>query len=226
MALWLFGLHYFNGIEAELRNKEIVLGGCCLSNMSPKWACFNCGLSYYSDGVGFLDFDIIEKIENPDLFIFDLEDIETKEEPVYRLPMKIQQLLNDDFLEKAITLKSVGFHFHEGGYSSNHLDIRYLDGILIWNQYETTTDYLKAIFDKKVPQSVFILSSKIKKELKAFITNSKWKKNYFQPIMDGKQWEMKRLNKKKIKTSYGSNDFPEVYQKLLEILENLKNDLF
>ena len=222
MALWLFGLPDFTEIEVALRNKEIVLGGCCLSNLSPKWACFNCGFSYYTDGLGFLDYDIIEKIENRDLFFSDLEDLLPKEESVYTLPSKIHQLLNDDFLVKETSKKSVGFHFYEGGYSANHDDVRYLDGILIWNQYESTTDYLKANFEKKVPQSVYILSPKIKKELNAFITTSKWKKDYFQPICDGKQWEMKRLFEKNIKSSSGSNDFPEVYFKLLEIIKEIK----
>jgi len=62
--------------------------------------------------------------------------------------------------------------------------------------------------------------------LNAFITSSKWKKNYFQPILDGKQWEMKRLIEKNLKTSYGSNDYPDVYLKLFEILKGIMDDLF
>ena len=85
---------------------------------------------------------------------------------------------------------------------------------------------MKSNFEKQVPQSVFILTTKIKKELNAFISTSKWKKNYFQPILDGKQWEMKRLIEKNVKTSYGSNDYPDVYLKLFEILNSIMDGLF
>jgi hypothetical protein len=227
MAKWLYGEPNYDALKEPLRNKEILIGGCCLSNLSPKWACFNCGFSYRKDGVGFLDHELIEKTQDNNLSILYLQDdLESKNEQTYNLPNKIIQLFNDDFLLKETYQKSIGFHFHEGGYSANHEDIRYLDGILIWNQYDSTFDYLKSNFEKQVPQTVFILPLKIKKKLNAFITSSKWKKNYFQPILDGKQWEMKRLIEKNLKTSYGSNDYPDVYLKLFEILKGIMDDLF
>ena len=168
-----------------------------------------------------------KKTQDNNLSILYLQDdLESKNEQTYNLPNKIIQLFNDDFLLKETYQKSIGFHFHEGGYSANYEDIRYLDGILIWNQYDSTFDYLKSNFEKQVPQTVFILPLKIKKKLNAFITSSKWKKNYFQPILDGKQWEMKRLIEKNLKTSYGSNDYPDVYLKLFEILKGIMDDLF
>ncbi len=227
MARWFYGSPNYDELKEALRNREIILGGCCFSNLSPKWACLNCGLSYRKDGIGVLDHELIEKIEGPHLSFFTLEDdLEAISEQTYDLPSNINHLLNDDFLVKETSKKSVGFHFHEGGYSANQDDIRYLDGILIWNQYESIYDHLKSNFEKQVPQSVFILPPKIKKELNAFISTSKWKKNYFQPILDGKQWEMKRLIEKNVKKSYGSNDYPDVYLKFFEIVNGISDGLF
>ena len=40
--------------------------------------------------------------------------------------------------------------------------------------------------------------------------------------MDGTQWELTRLFQKKKKNSYGSNEFPEVYEELMGMLEAIE----
>ena len=122
MSKWKYGEPNYNVLKEQLLNKEIIIGGCCLSNLSPKWACLNCGLSYSNVGVGFLDNELIEKIENQYLSYLHIEHLDS--EPItqqsYNLPSKIKYLINDDFLVKETSRKSVGFHFHEGGYSANY----------------------------------------------------------------------------------------------------------
>ncbi len=205
MARWFYGMPAYDDVEEGLANNTIILGGCCLSDDNPKWACVVCCISYRHDGIGFLDKGLID------------QDYFTK---TYQLPTKIQMLLANDFLKTPKTIRSVGFHFHEGGYSSSFEDIRYLDGILIWNQFETQMDFLYNQYKQvQLPTQVFLLSAKMKKKLDTFITTSRWKKDYFQPILDGTQWELERMFQKKHKKSYGSNDFPKVYEELKILLQ-------
>jgi hypothetical protein len=44
--------------------------------------------------------------------------------------------------------------------------------------------------------------------------------------MDGTQWELTRLFQKKQKNTYGSNDFPKVYEELMRMLEAIELGYF
>lgn len=227
MARWFYGEPNYEAIKEELRFKRIILGGCCISDASPKWVCETCCFSYRSDGIGYLDGNLIEKrIHNS---FHNAMEVNKKHKPLspYRLPEKIQTLLNDDFLEKIDSNNSIGFHFHQGGYMSPLNDVFYLDGILLYNYYE---DFLDPRLEKdgtpKLPDTLIVLSKAAKNILEHFITTSNWKKNYDSDFHDGIQWEMKRyfhnsIFKKKTKKSYGSNVYPEVYNAFFDILENL-----
>jgi hypothetical protein len=213
MARWLFGMPDYEAIKEDLNQHKIILGGCCLSNHSPTWACLSCCISYRYDGIGYLDEDLI----NRDNFWE-----EVFETPPYQLPEKIQKLLKADFLANPKSARTIGFHFWKGGYGSSDLNIYYLDGILVIH----TSNHYEFIFqqetENKLPDEFFILSPKKKKRLNEFIIKSKWKKNYVDNlIMDGCQWKMKRLFDKKIKSTYGSNVFPEIYHTFLDVLEGL-----
>ncbi len=56
--------------------------------------------------------------------------------------------------------------------------------------------------------------------------NVKWKREYFQPILDGTQWNLTRLVQKKQKNKYDSNDFPKVYEELMRMLEAIEMGYF
>lgn len=202
MARWFYGEPNYETIKEDLLNRKIIIGGCCTSNFSPVWACETCCISYRKDGMGYLDKELIDKLQP---------------NATYQLPEKVQTILKEDFLEKVDTKKSIGFHFHQGGYDSQIEDIRYLDSILVYNHYKSMYDQLYRKDDSiKLPQIVHILPKQLKVKLETFITTSKWKKDYFQLAFDGTQWEMIRTFQSKKKKSYGSNDFPEVYEKFLE----------
>ena len=224
MARWVYGEPDIDALREQLLNGEIVLGGCCLSNRSPKWACITCCISYRSDGIGYLDHNLIDNYENQDDNWFLLQgkeiDFNPKESESYKLPEKIQVICSNDFLKENNKKRSVGFYFQEGGYNSAQRNISYLDGILVWNEYESLFDSLQ-IHDNQLPTHVYVLPPKVKKAVNHFITSSKWKKDYFQPTIDGTQWEFHRLVETKIKKSYGSNDFPPVYEELQILLNRI-----
>lgn len=224
MARWLYGEPNYEALREQILNNEIVIGGCSLSNHSPKWACLTCCISYRSDGIGYLDHNLVENYENNQDKWFFLQDsaldYKQKEIVPYQFPAKIQAIRLEDFLEKNGTKRSIGFYFHKGGYGGEHTDIKYLDGIMVWDSYDSLSD---AIFLRlnQIPKRVYILPLKVKKVINDFIINSKWKKSYFQPILDGTQWEFNRLFDQKIKKSYGSNDFPPVYEEFEKILNKI-----
>jgi hypothetical protein len=226
MALWLYGMPIYENLSDKIKNKEIVLGGCCISNNDPKWACIQCCFSYREDGIGYLDKGLIESQEDNYFFSTILEENGTNEEemPPYQLPEKIKHLLSDDFLQNETTKRSIGAHFHEGGYDTSHKDIRYLDGILVWNCFKNLMERLELEgFKRSLPAYVFVLPNSIKKRFDKFITTSTWKRKYVNlSIMDGIQWEMKRLVQKNILTSFGSNEFPKVYENWMSYLEEIK----
>ena len=104
-------------------------------------------------------------------------------------------------------------------------DIRYLDGILICNHYKHQI-YYNEQEHQEIPTYIYILTTKMKKKLDTFISTSKWKRNYVNlEIMDGTQWELKRMFQKKQKNSDGSNDFPEVYDNLMDLLDDIDPEL-
>ncbi len=202
MARWMYGEPNYEAIKEDLMFGRIIIGGCCIFDDQPKWGCKTCCISYRKDGMGYLDRKLIDKL-----------DFKTP----YQLPEKFKQILTEDFLATSQSEGNVGFHFHQGGYDSEIEEIRYLDGILMYNRYKSLYDQSYRKDDTiKIPQLVNILPKQLKVKLETFITTSKWKKDYFQPACDGTQWEMIRMFQKKQKNSDGSNDFPEVYDKFLE----------
>jgi len=42
IAMILFGYPDMEEIEDRLKKKEIVLGGCCITDHDPKWECNDC----------------------------------------------------------------------------------------------------------------------------------------------------------------------------------------
>jgi hypothetical protein len=104
MARWVYGEPDIDALREQLLNGEIVLGGCCLSNRSPKWACITCCISYRSDGIGYLDHNLIDNYENQDDKWFLLQgkeiDFNPKESKPYKLPEKIQAICSDYFLKE------------------------------------------------------------------------------------------------------------------------------
>jgi hypothetical protein len=210
MARWFYGEPNFEAIKEDLMFRRIILGGCCISNLSPVWACKSCCISYRKDGIGFLDRKLIDKLDN---------------QASYQLPEKFKQILTEDFLSNPKSTRSVGFHFYQGGFFSSMEDIRYLDGILICNHYKHQI-YYNAHEHPEIPTYIYILSTKMKKKIDTFISTSKWKRNYVDlGIMDGTQWELKRMFQKKLKNSDGSNDFPEVYEEFMDLLEEIDPEL-
>ena len=217
MARWVFGMPDYESVKEGLENNTILIGGCIISDNDPKWTCLQCCISYRYDGVGYVDKGFIEnRAYNSPTYSSDTN--EKIEVLPYQLPVKIQTILKEDFLEKPKTIRSVGFHFNKGGYSSSVDDIRYLDGILVWNHYESQ-DACYGHKRAELPTNVFILSPAWKKILNTFLISSKWKRNYVDlDVMDGTQWELTRLFQKKKKNFYGSNEFPEVYEELMGML--------
>lgn len=210
MARWFYGMPNYEAIEDNLLSNRIILGGCCISNLSPVWACKSCCISYRKDGMGYLDRNLIDKLDN---------------QASYQLPEKFKQILTEYFLTIPKSTRSVGFHFHQGGFFSSMEDIRYLDGILICNHYKHQI-YYYTHEHPEIPTYIYILSAKVKKKLDTFISTSKWKRNYVDlGIMDGTQWELKRMFQKKQKNSDGSNDFPEVYEEFMDLLEEIDPEL-
>ncbi len=217
MARWFFGMPDYDSVKEGLENNTILIGGCVISDNDPVWSCLNCYISYRHDGVGYLDKGLIENRVHQ--FLSDTND-KTEVLP-YQLPDKIQTLLEDDFLKQAKTIRSIGFHFDKGGYSSCMDEIRYLDGILVWNHYESQYERY-GVERPGLPTNVFILPPAWKKKLNSFLITSKWKRAYFQPILDGTQWNLTRLVQKKQKNTYGSNDFPKEYEELIRMLEAIE----
>lgn len=206
MARWVYGEPNYEALKEDLVSRAIVIGGCCFNESKPKWACLDCCISYRHDGIGYLDKNLIDKLRN---------------KSDYQLPEKIKQLLTEDFLKSSKSIRSVGFHYQEGGFFSSMEDIRYLDGILVSNHYEHQI-YYNAHEHPEIPTHVYVLSAKMKKKLDTFIVTSKWKRKYINlGIMDGTQWELTRLFHKKQKNTDGSNDFPKVYEELMDLLEEI-----
>jgi hypothetical protein len=225
MARWFYGEPNYEALKEDLLSRAIVIGGCCFNESKPKWACLTCCISYRNDGIGYPDKELI-KNRNDYSHLYPDEPIKTDEVIPYQLPVKIQYLLKDDFLNQAKTIRSIGFHFDKGGYSSSMDEIRYLDGILVWNHYETQ-DERYGLERPELPTNVFILSPAWKKKLNTFLITSKWKRNYIDlGVMDGTQWNLTRLFQKKQKNTYGSNDFPKVYEKLMWMLEAIEMGYF
>ncbi len=204
MARWMYGEPNYEAIKEDLMFGRIIIGGCCIFDDQPKWGCETCCISYRKDGMGYLDRKLIDKLDY---------------ETLYQLPEKFKQILTEDFLATSQSEGSVGFHFHQGGYDSEIEEIRFLNGILVYNRYKSLYDQSYRKDDTiKIPQLVHILPKQLKVKLETFITTSKWKKDYFQFIFDGTQWEMSRTFQSKKKKSFGSNDFPDVYKKFFEIM--------
>lgn len=228
MARWVYGEPNFEALKEDLIHKKVVLGGCCLSNHSPIWACLSCCISYKKDGSGFLDHELINHRENIDFFFEQFTDEVFPEITPYELPDKIKALIENDFLEILDNKKSVGFHFSQSGYFSASEEVFYLDGLLIY-KYVDLLNYNP--FNKdgtpKIPvNDVIILSKENRTKLETFITTSKWNKEYDCLALDGIQWEMKRFYhtsvfRKNIKNTYGSNVFPEIYHTFLDFMESL-----
>jgi hypothetical protein len=224
MVRWIFGMPDYESVKEGLENNTILIGGCIISDNDPTWTCLHCCISYRYDGVGYVDKEFIEnRAYNTPTYSSDKN--EKFEVPPYQLPDKIQNLLKDDFfLKHPTSTRTTGFYFHLGGYNSYVKDIRYLDGILIFEEFESQMEYyLHKRKPNQLPNNVFILSPAWKKILNTFLISSKWKRNYVDlGIMDGTQWELTRLFQKKKKNTYGSNEFPEVYEELMEILEEIE----
>jgi hypothetical protein len=206
MARWVYGMPTnYEAIKDDLLSNRIILGGCCIVNDQPKWGCQTCCISYRKDGMGYLDSKLIDTL-----------DFKTS----YQLPEKFKQILSEDFLAISQSEGSVGFRFHQGGYDSDIIDIHYMDGILIYNQYKSLYgQYCRKKDSLNTPQIVHILPKKLKVKLDTFITTSKWKKNYTEFVFDGLQWEMTRVFQSKKIKSNSFHVFPEVYKKFFEILE-------
>jgi hypothetical protein len=222
MARWFFGMPDYESVKDGLENNTILIGGCVLSGNDPVWSCLNCYISYRYDGVGYVDKELIENR----VYQFPSDTTEKTEILPYQLPDKIQTLLEDDFLKHPKTIRSIGFHFDKGGYSSSMDEIRYLDGILVWNHYESQ-DERYGLERPGLPTNVFILSPAWKKKLNSFLISSKWKRNYVDlGVMDGTQWNLTRLVQKKQKNTYGSNDFPKVYEELMGMLKAIEMGYF
>ena len=223
MARWFFGMPDYDSVKEGLENNTILIGGCVLSGNDPVWSCLNCYISYRHDGVGYIDKGLIENRAHQ----FPTDTNEKTEVLPYQLPNKIQTLLEDDFLKHPKSVRTTGFHFHLGGYDSYVKDIRYLDWILVWDEFESQMEYYHDTRKPdRLPTNVFILSPAWKKKLNTFLITSKWKREYFQPILDGTQWNLTRLVQKKQKKTYGSNDFPKVYEELLRMLEAIEMGYF
>ena len=228
MSRWFYGEPNYDALKEDILNKKIILGGCCISNHSPIWACQSCCISYKKDGSGFLDHELINHRENSDFYFEPNINSALPEITPYELPDNIKTLLENDFLEKLDNKKSIGFHFHQGGYNSAIDDVYYLDGILI---YKHLKDFLDGRTYKdgtsKLPIDGFIILSKESRiKLETFITTSKWNKEYTILADDGIQWEMKRyfhssIFRKNIKNTYGSNVFPEIYHAFLDFMDSL-----
>ena len=228
MARWFYGEPNYEALKEDLIHKKIILGGCCISNQSPIWACQSCCISYKKDGSGFLDHELINNRENIDFFFEQITDEVFPEITPYELPDKIKALLENDFLEKLDNKKSIGFHFHQGGYNSTIDDVYYLDGVLIYKHLKDFLDERKYKdgTSKLLIDDLIILSKENRNKLETFITTSKWNKEYTILADDGIQWEMKRyfhssIFRKNIKNTYGSNVFPEIYHAFLDVLESL-----
>jgi hypothetical protein len=222
MARWFYGEPNYEALKDDLLSRAIVIGGCCFNESKPKWACLTCCISYRNDGIGYLDKELIEN-RNDYSQPYPGEPIKIDEVLPYQLPNKIQDLLKDDFLNQAKTIRSIGFHFDKGGYSSSMDEILYLDGILVWNHYKSQEERY-GLERPELPTNVFILSPAWKKKLNSFLISSKWKRNYLDlGVMDGTQWNLTRLVQKKQKKTYGSNDFPKVYEELMGMLELIQS---
>jgi hypothetical protein len=47
IALILWGLPIWNSdLDSASEKREMVLGGCCVSNNDPKWECTNCSFRW------------------------------------------------------------------------------------------------------------------------------------------------------------------------------------
>jgi len=227
MARWIYGEPNYDTLKEEILSKKIILGGCCISNHSPIWTCQSCCISYKKDGSGFLDHDLINHRENIDFFYEQWINEALPEITPYELPYRMKAILENDFLEKLDNKKNIGFHFHHGGYDSEINDIRYLDGLLIYTHYKSTFEELyQNAHSLKLPEQILLLPKQLKVKLDTFITTSKWNKKYDNNlIMDGTQWEMTCLVQLKKKKSFGSNEFPEVYEEFINLLEEIDPEL-
>jgi len=199
-------IQYGMPARMPLPEDNIVLGGCCITGNDPKWKCKECSIEYWSGGNGlFID-------EYP----LDLADPEEKE---FKYPENVQEMLTRNFHEEPPKGKKLKFTFSHSSYGgSNNNIICYYDGYLIYRDL----GYLPIINSDTPSPKVYILSNKLKKDLETFIKTSKWKKKYFNDeLLDGTQWDLKVFNDGKVKESFGSNEYPKVYQNFFFYIDTI-----
>lgn len=199
-AKYLWGFPDFSDdLETKINSEEIVLGGCCIVHPSPKWHCGNCSIDYYPQGFG--------------LYV---------EEEVHERPNVFTELEIDDFI-KFNSPRKMKFLLTVGGHvSPDNRWYAYFDGILA---FRTNESMHRIIPENK--STFMILSKRQKSIIEAFIKGSKWESNYDNyNVLDGIQWKLEiRINKDYQQSIYGSNVFPDNYNKLMGILDDICGDV-
>jgi hypothetical protein len=106
------------------------------------------------------------------------------------------------------------FEFSIGGYFSGNFHFILKDEILYCSQTNSHSG------DAEV-KPIDISQDERWEKLISFLNTLTWKGKYEKPILDGTQWQLKFTDKGFKLRASGSNDYPEDFEKFLELVREV-----
>lgn len=213
-AKYLYGMPDFERVGDDLSQGKIALGGCLINPENPDWKCVHCSIDYYPGGRGKwveegvkFEGNIMDSLNNPRYSA-------SKSRGILK---QIKKLLKLD-VSSGTDIKGDYFHFTIDNYGGNNMEVLFINGMMIFWDFETLRH------PQQEPCDLTVLSSNDIKELEQFWINSKWDRRYEdRSVLEGVSWSLNGRVSDCVIDSSGYQQFPEVYNGFLKLVKGYRS---